>query len=107
MKQNKMKHILPVVLLGASIGYTSCSLDEYNPSGSTLETVSSSTVTGYEGILGYRTSSSYAGSVWNAVYTVMVSGRYLPKPEPICGLLRGDWFPITLIMAAVADGITT
>lgn len=51
MKQNKMKHILPVVLLGASIGYTSCSLDEYNPSGSTLETVSSSTVTGYEGIL--------------------------------------------------------
>lgn len=44
-------NILHVLLLGVSINYTSCSLDEYNPSGSTLETVSSSTITGYEGIL--------------------------------------------------------
>lgn len=51
MKLNKTKYILPVWLLGAGISYTSCSLDEYNPTGSTLETVSSSTVSGYEGIL--------------------------------------------------------
>lgn len=51
MKLNKTKYILPVLMLGAGISYTSCSLDEFNPSGSTLETVSSSTITGYEGIL--------------------------------------------------------
>lgn len=51
MKLNITKHILPALLFGTSVGYTSCSLDEYNPSGSTLETVSSSTIAGYEGIL--------------------------------------------------------
>lgn len=51
MKLNKTKYILLALLLGAGISYTSCSLDEYNPSGSTLETVSSSTIAGYEGIL--------------------------------------------------------
>lgn len=51
MKLNITKHICSILLLGASMAYTSCSLDEINPSGSTLETVSASTITGYEGIL--------------------------------------------------------
>ncbi|NDW12838.1 RagB/SusD family nutrient uptake outer membrane protein [Bacteroides sp. 214] len=51
MKFNITKKILPLLLLGASMSYTSCTLDETNPSGSTLETVSASTITGYEGIL--------------------------------------------------------
>jgi len=42
--------MLPLLVWGA-LSYTSCSLDEFNPSGSTLEIVSSSTITGYEGIL--------------------------------------------------------
>ena len=51
MKLKIKKHILSILLCGACLSYTSCSLDEVNPSGSTLETVSSSTITGYEGIL--------------------------------------------------------
>lgn len=51
MNLNIAKKMIPVLLCGASLSYTSCSLDEFNPSGSTLETVSASTIAGYEGIL--------------------------------------------------------
>lgn len=50
MKINKMKYYSSILLFGTTL-ITSCSLDEFNPSGSTLETVSAASITGYEGIL--------------------------------------------------------
>lgn len=52
MKQYSIiKNLSSKFVLGLTLVCTSCSLDEFNPSGSTLETVSSATVAGYESIL--------------------------------------------------------
>ena len=51
MKKNKIQKYLLLAALTAGAGLYSCSLDEYNPSGYTLETVAASSLTGYETIL--------------------------------------------------------
>jgi starch-binding outer membrane protein, SusD/RagB family len=51
MKINIFNKLLLAVTLIASIQLTSCSLEEYNPSGFTIETVAASSVAGYQSII--------------------------------------------------------
>lgn len=51
MKRYKMKKILLAAGMVIVSGFSSCSLDEYNPSGYTFETLAASSVEGYQSIL--------------------------------------------------------
>lgn len=51
MKKNRIQTGLLLVALTVTTGFSSCSLDEYNPGGYTYETVAASSVEGYISIL--------------------------------------------------------